>query len=99
MIGADDEEISSLIIYVLLSKSIYAVCGIQTENFESVHVCVCVRVMTKSTKENQKKNHKKTLANWLFSSDKCLMRCIYLFFSGLYSISAIKKRKYQYRNI
>lgn len=44
VIGADDEEISSLIIYVLLSKSIYAVCGIQTENFESVYVCVCVFV-------------------------------------------------------
>lgn len=67
-------------------------------------VCVYVRVMTKSNKKikenkKEKKNQNETLANWLFSSDKCLMRCIYLFFSGLYSISAIKKRKYQYRNI
>lgn len=101
MIGDDDEEISALI---YIYRNIYAVCDIQTENFECV--CVYVRVMTKSNKkikekkkEKKKKNQNETLANWLFSSDKCLMRCIYLFFSGLYSISAIKKRKYQYRNI
>lgn len=81
-----------------ISIEIYMQCAIFRRKISSV--CVYVRVMTKSNKKiKEKKNQNETLANWLFSSDKCLMRCIYLFFSGLYSISAIKKRKYQYRNI